>query len=126
MSLKKQILQYSVIVPLLFAPVTGFAKDDKQEDTNPLAGIKLRNIGPAMISGRISDFAVNPDKTHEFYVSTASGNLWKTSNNMTTWTPLFENEGAYAIGVIEMAQGNPNLLWVGSGEKQCPALRGIR
>ena len=88
----------------------------KNEDTNPLANIPLRNIGPAMISGRISDFAVNPASPNEFYVATASGNLWKTTNNMTTWTPLFENEGAYAIGVIEMAPSNANVLWVGSGE----------
>ena len=47
------------------------------------------------------------DSPNEFYAATASGNLWKTENNMTTWTPLFENEGAYAIGVIEMAKGWP-------------------
>ena len=69
-----------------------------------------------MISGRISDFAVNPTKTNEFYVATASGNLWKTSNNMTTWQPLFEKQGAYALGVIEMAPSNPSILWVGTGE----------
>jgi photosystem II stability/assembly factor-like uncharacterized protein len=69
-----------------------------------------------MISGRISDFAVNPSRSSEFYVATASGNLWKTSNNMTTWTPLFELQGAYSIGVIEMAPSNPDVLWVGSGE----------
>ena len=88
----------------------------QEEQANPLASIPLRSIGPAMISGRISDFAIDPDRPHEFYVATASGNLWKTENNMTTWTPLFENEGAYAIGVIEMAKGNKNLLWLGTGE----------
>lgn len=88
----------------------------QEKETNPLANIKLRNIGPAMISGRVSDFAFNPKSPNEFYVATASGNLWKTSNNMTTWTPLFENEGAYAIGVIEMAPSNSNILWLGSGE----------
>ena len=88
----------------------------KETPENPLASIPLRNLGPAMISGRISDFAVNPKHSNEFYVATASGNLWKTSNNMTTWTPLFEKQGAYAIGVIEMAPSNPNVLWLGSGE----------
>jgi len=100
---------------LLLISISAYAKTDKK-DTNPLASIPLRSIGPAMISGRISDFAVNPERTHEFYVATASGSLWKTSNNMTTWQPLFENEGAYAIGVIEMAKGNPDLLWLGTGE----------
>ncbi|WP_051275475.1 VPS10 domain-containing protein [Aestuariibacter salexigens] len=85
-------------------------------DSNPLASIPLRTIGPAMISGRISDFAFHPEKKHEFYVATSSGNLWKTTNNMITWEPLFENEGSYALGVVEMAASNPNLLWVGTGE----------
>lgn len=115
MSLKKHLLVSSIALALLSGPSVTLAKD-KEEKSNPLATIKLRNIGPSMISGRVSDFAVNPNKVNEFFVSTASGNLWKTSNNMTTWTPLFEHEGAYSIGVIEMAKGDPDLLWVGSGE----------
>ena len=99
----------------LLQPLT--AKEKSQEENpHPLASIPLRNIGPAMISGRISDFAFNPQRPNEFYVATASGNLWKTENNMTTWQPLFENQGAYAIGVVEMAPGNTHLLWVGTGE----------
>lgn len=103
----------SSLVSMLLSPAV-VAKE--ADSTNPLASIPLRNIGPAMISGRISDFAFNPERPNEFYVATASGNLWKTSNNMTTWQPLFENQGSYAIGVIEMAKGNTDLLWLGSGE----------
>lgn len=108
----KTVLLTSVVAMLLSPHLA--AKD--KDEANPLASMQLRNIGPAMISGRISDFAVNPDKPNEFYAATASGNLWKTTNNMTTWQPLFEHQGAYAIGVIEMAKGNPDLLWLGSGE----------
>jgi len=110
---KKPIRLLILFAILLAQPILA---NDEEEKSNPLASIPLRSIGPAMISGRISDFAVNPQSPHEFYVATASGNLWKTENNMTTWKPLFENEGAYAIGVIEMAEGNKNLLWVGTGE----------
>lgn len=115
MKIKKIVLMTSLISLLGATPLVAADKNDKEKD-NPLASIPLRNIGPAMISGRISDFAFNPERSSEFYASTASGNLWKTSNNMTTWEPLFENEGAYAIGVIEMAKGDPDLLWVGTGE----------
>ena len=110
--LSKKLTLCSFAVAMVFSP----ALMAKGEEANPLASIELRNIGPAMISGRISDFAVNPSSPNEFYVATASGNLWKTTNNMTTWTPLFEKEGAYSIGVIEMAPSNTNVLWVGSGE----------
>ena len=105
-----------LIFSLLLSFATSTSADDDDLDNNPLASIPMRTIGPAMISGRVSDFAFNPEKKHEFYVATSSGNLWKTSNNMTTWEPLFENEGSFSLGVIEMAAGNPDLLWVGTGE----------
>ncbi len=94
-------------------PAQAKTKDNKK---HPLSNLPLRNIGPAMISGRISDFAFHPDKKHEFYVATASGNLWKTSNNTITWKPIFDGEGSYSIGVVEIDPNNPQVLWVGSGE----------
>ena len=115
MSLLKRALAGSIALSLISAPALIQAKE-KDKSNNPLASIPLRSIGPAMISGRVSDFAFNPQRNNEFFVSTASGNLWKTSNNMTTWTPLFEKQGAYAIGVIEMAPSNSQVLWVGTGE----------
>lgn len=83
---------------------------------HPLADIPLRNIGPALVSGRVSDFAFHPGQPQSFYVSMASGNLWKTDNNGITWTALFENENSFAIGVVEIDPANPNVVWVGSGE----------
>ena len=85
-------------------------------DEHPLAGIPLRNIGPALTSGRVSDFAFHPEKSHVFYVSMASGGVWKTENNGITWKPVFDNEGSFAIGVVELDPANPNIVWVGSGE----------
>ncbi|MEX0299094.1 MAG: WD40/YVTN/BNR-like repeat-containing protein [Kordiimonas sp.] len=87
-----------------------------QDSENPFAGLKLRNIGPALQSGRISDFAFYPGKAHEYLVATSSGNLWKTNNNGTTWTPMMENAGSYAIGVVELDPSNENTIWVGTGE----------
>jgi photosystem II stability/assembly factor-like uncharacterized protein len=89
------------------------AEDD---DGHPLAGIPLRSIGPALTSGRVADFAFHPDAWHTHYVAMASGNLWKTENNGITWSPVFENEGSYALGVVEIDPGNPNTVWVGTGE----------
>lgn len=88
----------------------------KTDTKSPLAGMPMRNIGPAMISGRISDFAFMPGKNHEFLVATAAGNLWKTTNNTITWKPIFDNEGSYSIGVVEIDPNNSNTIWVGTGE----------
>jgi photosystem II stability/assembly factor-like uncharacterized protein len=81
-----------------------------------LKGLKWRRIGPAMTSGRIADFAVNPDNHSEWYVAVASGNVWKTDNNGTTFKPVFDSYGSYSTGVITMEPGNPNVLWLGTGE----------
>ncbi len=79
-------------------------------DTHPLADIPMRSIGPALTSGRVADFAFNPDHPEEHYVAMASGNLWKTENNGITWAPVFDQEGSYAIGVVELDPGNPNTV----------------
>ncbi len=102
----------AALTALSILPAT-HAEDD---DSDPLAGLPLRHIGPAITSGRISDFAFHPERKHEFYAATASGNLWKTTNNAITWTPLFEGEGSYAIGVVTLDPSDPLTVWVGTGE----------
>ena len=101
---------------LLLMTLTISAKEAEKKKNNPLAGISLRNIGPALISGRISDFAFHPTKKHVFYVTTAAGNMWKTTNNTITWEPIFDNEGSFSIGSMKMDPSNPLTLWVGTGE----------
>ena len=63
-------------------------------------GLRLRSIGPAFTSGRISGFAVDPNNITRYYVAVASGGVWKTTNSGTTWTPIFDNEASYSIGAI--------------------------
>ncbi|MCP5092524.1 MAG: glycosyl hydrolase, partial [Gammaproteobacteria bacterium] len=96
-----------------FLSLNASAQDD---DAHPLSGLSLRPIGPAITSGRISDFAFHPERKHEYFAATASGNLWKTDNNGITWTALFEGEASYAIGVVELDPNDPRVVWVGTGE----------
>ena len=81
-----------------------------------LSGLKFRCIGPALTSGRISDFAVNPQKPSEYYVATSSGGVWKTINAGTTFKPIFDSQSSYSIGCITMDPNNPHIIWVGTGE----------
>ncbi len=85
-------------------------------DSTSLSGLKFRSIGPAQPSGRISDFAVNPDNTKEYYVAVSSGGVWKTINSGTTYTPVFDGEGSYSIGCVTLDPNNSNVVWVGTGE----------
>ncbi|HET7038687.1 MAG TPA: hypothetical protein VFH97_02305, partial [Gemmatimonadales bacterium] len=80
------------------------------------AGLRLRLIGPATISGRIGDLAVHPKDRDTWYVAVASGGVWKTTNHGVTFTPVFDGEGSFAIGVVVIDPGNPNVVWVGTGE----------
>ncbi|NIU19031.1 MAG: hypothetical protein GWN79_08015, partial [Actinobacteria bacterium] len=79
-------------------------------------GLALREIGPALTSGRIADFAVNPENPSEYYVAVASGGVWKTTNGGTTFRPVFDDEGSYSIGDVTLDPGNPHVVWVGTGE----------
>jgi len=80
------------------------------------SGVKFRSIGPALTSGRIADFAVNPAKNKEYYVASAAGGVWKTSNSGVTFTPVFDHEGSFSIGCIQLDPNNSNVVWVGTGE----------
>ena len=92
------------------------SKGDTIITSSLVNGLKFRSIGPAWSSGRIADFAVNRENPKEYYVGVASGNVWKTVNNGTTWKPVFDKYGAYSIGDVELDPNNPNVVWVGTGE----------
>ncbi len=81
-----------------------------------LKGLKFRNIGPALMSGRIADIAIHPENNNLWYVAVGSGGVWKTENSGTTWTPIFDNQGSYSIGCITIDSSNPYNIWVGTGE----------
>lgn len=114
-----------VFIAVAFLATVSFAKkkeEDKKEEpkafvnSSLVSGLKWRSIGPAWASGRIADFAMNPDNPKEYYVGVASGNVWKTTNNGTTWSPIFDNYGSYSIGVVELDPNNSNVVWIGTGE----------
>ncbi|MGD8305367.1 MAG: glycosyl hydrolase [Ignavibacteria bacterium] len=111
-----------LLISFLLIPSFAFTKDKEEEKdkssykTSTFDGLKFRSLGPAVTSGRVTDFAVNPDNIHEFYVAVASGNVWKTTNSGTTWEPVFDNYGSYSIGCVTIDPNNPHVVYVGTGE----------
>ncbi|MBK7851711.1 MAG: hypothetical protein IPJ66_11400 [Bacteroidetes bacterium] len=79
-------------------------------------GLKFRGIGPALTSGRVVDFAVDRLSPKTYYVAAACGGVWKTENAGNTYEPIFDGEGSYSIGCVEIDPENSNVIWVGSGE----------
>jgi photosystem II stability/assembly factor-like uncharacterized protein len=92
------------------------APEDTALTAEAFTGLELRTIGPALSSGRVSDFAVHPEDRATYYVAVASGGVWKTVNNGTTWKPIFDGEGSYSIGCVTLDPKDPLTVWVGTGE----------
>jgi len=81
-----------------------------------LRNFTWRSIGPANMGGRIDDIAVVETNPSTFYVGFATGGVWKTTNNGTTWAPIFDSEPVASIGDIAIAPSNPDVIYVGTGE----------
>src|SRR5262244_1806745 len=75
-----------------------------------------RGIGPASMGGRVDDIAAVESNPYIVYVGFATGGVWKTINNGTTWEPVFETYTSSSIGDIDICQSDPNIVWVGTGE----------
>ena len=86
------------------------------ENTSIIKNISFSNIGPTIMSGRVADIDVNPNDPTEFYVGYASGGLWYTKNNGTSFIPLLDNSPTQNVGDIAVDWNN-GTIWVGTGEK---------
>src|SRR5438067_13514934 len=75
-----------------------------------LKPLKFREIGPAVMGGRIDDVAVVESDPDTVYVATASGGVMKTTNGGTTWDPVFDNEKTSTIGAIAIAPSDPSIV----------------
>ncbi|MGE3274871.1 MAG: hypothetical protein AB7O67_07150 [Vicinamibacterales bacterium] len=117
----RTILPLAAIVALLAAPGLGARQGTGAAPAaTPAAGpfdrLTFRNLGPATPSGRIDDFAVLESNPAVFYIGTATGGVWKTENNGTTLTPVFDHQGSASVGAVAIAPTDANLVWVGTGE----------
>jgi photosystem II stability/assembly factor-like uncharacterized protein len=100
-------------------PSASEKKDEEKKGgmkAETFSGLKFRSLGPAVASGRVMAIAVNPKNKFEYYVGVASGGVWKTVNDGTTWTPVFDGEGSYSIGWVALDPNDPAVVWVGAGE----------
>ena len=111
-------LLFLYILSFFFITENSFAKEEKEKDNDNsiYSGLKFRGIGPALMSGRISDIIIHPKNENIWYVTAGSGGVWKTENSGTSWDPIFDDQKSYSIGCISMDPQNSNVLWLGTGE----------
>ncbi|HYB97291.1 MAG TPA: sialidase family protein [Vicinamibacterales bacterium] len=85
--------------------------------SSDLGGLRLRGIGPATMSGRFVDMDVVESNPFIMYVASATGGIYRTTDNGITWTPVFEREAVHSVGDVAIYQPDPNIVWVGTGER---------
>jgi len=113
-----------VVLALVWLSFTGvYGQDgDVPTDKSPglnesvVSALSLRSLGPAFMSGRIVDIAIDPADGNTWYIAAASGGVWKTTNRGTTWAPVFDGYGSYSIGRVTVDPQNRHVVWVGTGE----------
>jgi photosystem II stability/assembly factor-like uncharacterized protein len=86
-------------------------------DSTAMKAFKWRSIGPANMAGRVTDVEGLPSPSKTFYVAAASGGIWKTTNNGTTFKPLWTNERVVSMGDLAIAPSDPDQIWAGTGEE---------
>ncbi len=118
----KVIITFSIVISTLFTSigqqVTPFAErliEDPRAESALVAGLPFTNIGPTIFSGRVSDIEVNENDPSHFFVSYASGGLWYTKNNGTSFTAVFDHEQVMTIGDFDV-NWQDSIIWVGTGE----------
>jgi photosystem II stability/assembly factor-like uncharacterized protein len=107
-----------VACALLALPGPAGAEGPVSIDAGALSGLSARNIGSAAMSGRISALAGYQDRSGKMvvFVGSASGGVWKSTDGATTFKPVFDDQPVQSIGAITVDPGNPQNVWVGTGE----------
>ncbi len=89
-----------------------------QLNADLVKGLELRNVAGIFSSGRIADIAVDPKNRSTWYIATASGGLWKTTNRGLNFSPIFDDGGSYSLGTVVVDPRNSDVIWLGTGENQ--------
>ena len=113
----KKIILLSIFLCFLLNINAQKKKSQKYDlKSSQLSGLEFRSIGPAFMSGRIADIAINSEYENEWYVAVGSGGVWKTSNSGTTWDPIADDQPFYSTGCITIDPHNSSKIWLGTGE----------
>lgn len=114
--LRKEIQGVIIVIQILALLPTLVFPQATDKFNQILNSFHYRSLGPTRQGGRISDFAVPLQKPFTFYVAAGTGGVWKTTNNGTTFQPIFDKQNVISIGDIAVAPSNPEVVWVGTGE----------
>ena len=105
-------MRFLILILLCF----GLSLNAQTLNFDTLQNLKIRNVGPANMSGRITSIDVVTNNPKIIYVGAASGGVWKSENGGSAWAPVFDDQPTQNIGAVAIQQSNPEVIWVGTGE----------
>ena len=109
------ILQSQPTPTIATEVINGLALKEDLLQSSMVKQLPFRSIGPTVMSGRVVDIAVNPANPTEFYVGYASGGVWHTTNNGTSFEPILDSSPTQNVGALAVDWKN-RTIWVGTGE----------
>ncbi len=113
------VLACAALVAAAVAP-SGQAPTNDRLNATVFEGLELRSIGPALVTGRIADFDVDPKNSNVYYVATAAGGVWKSVNRGISWVSTFDQGGSFNLCCIKVDPKDSNIVWLGTGENSNP------
>jgi photosystem II stability/assembly factor-like uncharacterized protein len=112
----KRVLQ--LLIPIAAISMLAQQRLAPRLTSELVADLSMRNLMGTFSSGRIADVAVDPRNRSVWYVATASGGLWKTTNHGLSFQPIFDEGGSYSLGCVTLDPKHPDTVWLGTGENQ--------
>ncbi|MFK7810912.1 MAG: WD40/YVTN/BNR-like repeat-containing protein [Maribacter sp.] len=107
---------FKILASIFISCFTLLTISAQNVDLSKLGNLKIRNVGPANMSGRITAIDVVQQDIKTMYVGAASGGVWKSENGGSNWQPIFDEQPTQNIGALAIQQNNPDVIWVGTGE----------
>ncbi len=107
-------MRFSLIFSIIL--LLQYTTSAQQIDFSSVENLKIRNVGPANMSGRITAIDVVTNNPKILFVGAASGGVWKSENGGSAWKPIFDAQPTQNIGALAIQQDNPDVIWVGTGE----------
>ena len=94
-----------------------YAQQNTVVDGSTLFGdLTARQIGPALMSGRVNDLEIHPSNHKIIYLGAAGGGVWKSNDGGATFNPIFDDY-IQSIGTVKLDPNDPDkTIYVGTGE----------
>lgn len=107
----------TLVVDVISTLLVGALASASAQSVDPgfFSGLHWRSIGPYR-SGNVAAVAGVPGDPTVYYAGMPEAGVWKTTDGGTVWTPIFDSVHIASVGAIAVAQSNPDIVYVATGD----------